>query len=122
ASGRPTVGSGRTPDTDRSPDASRVTPGGSPGAGGKTEISIGFQAAVDAVTSPTHELASAGARFKLIDANSDHDAIIRWRAKAPQAGWVEPDGDGGYAAVVVEAAPATPHSGELRCMVILDRA
>src|SRR5262245_32724333 len=40
SSGRPTIGTGRALDTDRAPDASRVTPGGAPGAGGKTEVAL----------------------------------------------------------------------------------
>ena len=122
ASGRPTTGSGRAPDTDRSPDASRVTPGGAPGAGGATAISIAFQTAVDDVSSPTHELVHPNARYALVDPRSDHDAIVRWRAKAPAAGWVELDGDGGFAAVVLEAPAASAHTSAARCTLVLDRA
>ena len=35
ADGRPTTGTGRAPNTERAPDASRVTPGGAPGAAGR---------------------------------------------------------------------------------------
>jgi Ca-activated chloride channel family protein len=104
ATGRPTTGSGRAPDTDRAPDASRVTPGGSPGAGGSTEIVIDLEG--EDVASPTHELTKTKGGYRIVDVKSDHDAIIRWRAKAPQQGWVEADDGGGYAAVVVEAKPA----------------
>jgi hypothetical protein len=59
------------------------------------------------VTSPTHELEHHAGLYTIVDPKSDHDAIVRWRAKAPQQGWVEADDGGGYAAVVVEAKPAT---------------
>ena len=42
ASGTATTGSGRAPDTDRAPDASRVTPAAAPGAGGSTAVAIHF--------------------------------------------------------------------------------
>jgi Ca-activated chloride channel family protein len=122
ASGRPTTGTGRAPDTDRSPDASRVTPGGSPGAGGKTEVMITFADSVDGVTSPTHELASSGGGYAFTDPKTDHDAIVRWCAKLPSNGWVEQADDGGYAAIVVEAPAAKPRTAPVRCMLILDRA
>ncbi|HTR51532.1 MAG TPA: VIT domain-containing protein [Kofleriaceae bacterium] len=123
ASGRPTTGTGRSPDTDRAPDASRVTPTGAPGAGGATAIAIEFVDAVDDVASPSHELVRDLGRYKLVDAKSDHDAIVTWRARVPAEGWVEQDDDGGYAAVVVAApaaAAATPPLASL--LVVLDRS
>jgi Ca-activated chloride channel family protein len=122
ASGRSTSGTGRAPDTDRAPDASRVTPNGSPAAGGKTDVTIDLGDAAD-VTSPTHELQKRGAVYALVDEHSDHDAIVRWRAKVPAAGWVEQDDDGGYAAMIVEA-PAGPahHKNSLRTAIVVDRA
>lgn len=122
ASGRPTTGTGHAPDTDRAPDASRITPGGAPGAGGTTDVAIEFADEVEDVTSPTHDLASAGRGYAIHDAKSDHDLVIRWRAKLPVGGWVESADDGGYAAVVVEAPPAAPRKGELRMLLVLDRA
>lgn len=104
ATGRPTTGSGRAPDTDRAPDASRVSPTGGPGRGGSTEIIFSIDG--EDVTSPTHELTKTAGVYELVDAKSDHDAIVRWRAKAPQQGWVESADAGGYAAIVVEAKPA----------------
>jgi Ca-activated chloride channel family protein len=122
ASGRPTTGTGRAPDTERAPDASRVTPGGAPGAGGSTEIALDFGDAVDDVTCPSHDLVKDKQGYAIRDAKSDHDAVIRWRAKLPATGWVEASDDGGFAAVVVEA-PATPaRKGTLRVMLALDRA
>jgi Ca-activated chloride channel family protein len=118
ASGLPTTGTGRSPDTDRAPDASRVTPTGAPGAGGATSIAIEFVDAVDRVDSPTHTIGRAGARYTLVDPKSDHDAIVTWHARAPAEGWVEQDDDGGYAAVVVEA-PAAAASARTPASVLL---
>jgi Ca-activated chloride channel family protein len=118
ATGRPTTGSGRAPDTDRAPDASRVTPGGSPGAGGATEIVIDVEG--DDVASPTHELTKTKGGYRIVDPKSDHDAIIRWHAKAPQQGWVEADDGGGYAAVVVEAKP-TAKPGHVEFSLVIGR-
>ncbi len=123
ASGRPTVGTGHSPDTDRAPDASRVTPTGSPGAGGKTEIALELADDVSDVASPSHKLDAVDAhRFTLIDPLSDHDALIRWRSRVPEAGWVEQDADAGYAAVVLSAPAAAPRIGSLACTLVLDRA
>ena len=121
ASGRPTTGTGRSPDTDRAPDASRVTPGGAPGAGGKTAITLDLEAVAD-VASPTHDLVKDKAGYRITDAKSDHDAVIRWRAKAPSAGWVESADEGGFAAVVVEAPAPAARTAALRVMLVLDRA
>lgn len=123
-SGRPTTGTGRAPDTERVPDASRVTPGTGPQAGGATKVSIHFAEPVTDVTSPTHELTDTTAPdVALTDPYSDHDAVIRWKATVPAAGWVEPGTRGGYAAVIVEA-PAAParKAGSLRATFVLDRA
>jgi Ca-activated chloride channel family protein len=123
-SGRPTTGTGRSPDTDRAPDASRVTPSTGPQAGGATHVAIHFAEPVTAVTSPTHELADAKAPdVSFTDPHSDHDAVIRWTAKVPAAGWVEQGARGGYAAVIVEAPPSAPaRKGALRMLLVLDRA
>jgi Ca-activated chloride channel family protein len=123
-SGRPTMGTGRAPDTERVPDASRVTPGTGPDAGGATKVSIHFAEPVSDVTSPTHELADTTAPdVAFTDPHSDHDAVIRWKATVPAAGWVEPGTRGGFAAVIVEA-PAAParKAGSLRALFVLDRA
>ncbi|TMQ09836.1 MAG: hypothetical protein E6J90_37190, partial [Deltaproteobacteria bacterium] len=122
ASGRATTGSGRAPDTDRAPDASRVTPGGSPGAGGATAVAIHFIDPPSELASPTHELGGTRGDATLSDPHSDHDAIVRWRAPAPAAGWVERDGDAGFAAVVVEAPPPAARKGAVRVILAIDRA
>ena len=124
ASGAATTGSGRAPDTDRAPDASRVTPAAAPGAGGPTAVAIHFVDAAQDLASPTHALGGTASDATLVDAHSDRDAIVRWRAPAPAAGWVERDGDAGFAAVVVEAAPAAPRKpgAALRVTLAIDRS
>ncbi len=125
ASGRSTTGAGHAPDTDRAPDASRVTPGGKPNAGGPTTIAIAFADAVEGVTSPTHELAPTGGGYALADAHSDRDALIRWRGTQAASGWSEQDGAVGYAAVVVSAPPArarAPGGAALDIALVLDRS
>ncbi|MBA3453422.1 MAG: hypothetical protein H0T42_10055, partial [Deltaproteobacteria bacterium] len=121
-SGRPTTGTGRAPDTDRAPDASRVTPPTAPNAGGATTVAIAFIDPVTHVASPTHELAGSAAAFTFTDRHSDHDAVVRWRTTTTGAGWIEAAGDGGYAAVVVSAAAAAPRKGVVRLVLVLDRA
>lgn len=122
-SGRPTTGTGRSPDTDRAPDASRVTPSAGPQAGGATRVAIHFAEPVSGVTSPTHELTDGKAPdVAFTDPHSDHDAVIRWAASTPAAGWVEQGARGAYAAVIVEAPPAPARKGTLRMLLVLDRA
>jgi Ca-activated chloride channel homolog len=122
ASGRATTGSGRAPDTDRAPDASRVTPAASPGAGGSTAVTIHFTDEPAELTSPSHELGGSRREATLSDPRSDHDAIVRWRAPAASAAWVERDGDAGYAAVVVAAPPAAPRKAAVRVILAIQRA
>jgi len=122
ASGRPTTGSGRAPDTERAPDASRVTPGGAPGAGGRTDMRIEFADDVSDVASPTHELTGASGTYALVDPKTDHDAVIRWRTKSTQQAWAEPGASGGYAAVLVEAKPAPARKKDVEIKLVLDRA
>ncbi|MEJ7604304.1 MAG: VIT domain-containing protein, partial [Kofleriaceae bacterium] len=123
ATGRPTTGTGRAPDTDRAPDASRVTPPGAPGAGGPTRIAIHFADPPISASSPTHDLKVTGADATLLDPKSDHDAVIRWESRETAAGWVEAASDGGYAAVVVAARGAiAAKAGPVRCTLVLDRS
>lgn len=123
ASGVATTGTGRAPDTDRAPDASRVTPAASPGAGGSTKIALRFVDAPRELASPTHELIVENVKeATLSDPRSDHDAIVRWRAAVPAAGWVERDASGGFAAVVIEAAAPPAKRGLVRAILALDRA
>jgi vault protein inter-alpha-trypsin-like protein len=122
ASGRGTTGSGQSPDTDRAPDASRITPSGAPGAGGQTAVAIHFVDPPAELSSPSHELGGTRSDATLVDPHSDHDAIVRWRAAAPSAGWIERDGDGGYAAVVLEAPAAPARKAPIRVILAIDRA
>lgn len=122
ATNRPTGGTGRAPDTDRAPDASRITPGGSPGAGGATEMTLEFTDKVTDLVSPTHDLEVGTTRSKLIDPKTDHDAVIRWRSPVSAAGWVEASSDGGYAAIVVEAPVSPARRGPARWTLVLDRS
>ncbi|HEY3806361.1 MAG TPA: VIT domain-containing protein [Kofleriaceae bacterium] len=119
ANGRPTAGSGRSPDTNRAPDASRVTPASAPNAGGKTEIELAFESGVDGVTSPTHDLARHGDRYVIASATSDRDAVVRWHSKVPAQGWIESDG---FAAVVVEGPPVPAKRPNARARLVFDRA
>ncbi len=122
-SGRPTTGTGRAPDTERAPDASRVTPPAGPNAGGATAVALTFVDPVTDVASPTHELSGKGTAYAFADPHSDHDAVIRWRATATGAGWIEAAADGGFAAVVVEApAAVAARKGTTRLMLVLDHA
>jgi Ca-activated chloride channel family protein len=123
ASGQATTGSGRAPDTDRAPDASRITPAVAPGAGGPTAVTIHFVDEPSELTSPSHALGGTRRDATLVDPRSDHDAIVRWRAPAPSAGWVERDADGsGFAAVVVEAAAPPASRKPVRVILAIDRA
>lgn len=123
ASGRPTTGAGGAPDTDRAPDASRITPKAAPGAGGRTDVVIELPDSVDDVTSPTHELTQSGTTYSFTDPKSDHDAIIRWRAKTATQAWAEQGDDGGYAAVLVEAKPAAAtRKNPVKVQLVLDDA
>lgn len=112
ATGRPVTGAGHAPDTDRAPDASHVTPPGSPDAGGATTIHLHFDGEITDLASPTHAL--EGTTF--VDPHSDHDAIIRWRAKLPEAAFVEPDG---FAAIVVEAPPAPQRTQPVDALILV---
>ncbi|HEX3763994.1 MAG TPA: VIT domain-containing protein [Kofleriaceae bacterium] len=123
ASGLATTGSGRAPDTDRALDASRVTPAPSPGGGGPTAVAIHFVDPPSELTSPSHTLGGTASDATLVDLHSDRDAIVRWRAPVPAAGWVEHDGNGGFAAVVVEAPPAAAAPRRAgRVILAIDRA
>jgi len=122
ATNRPTTGTGRSPDTDRAPDASRITPANTPGAGGATEVVLRFSDKVSDLTSPTHELKVGANESTFTDPKTDHDAIIRWKTAGTAAGWVEQAPDGGFAAIVVEAPPAAPRRGTLRWTLVLDRS
>lgn len=122
ASSRPTTGTGRAPDTDRAPDASRVTPSGSPGAGGRTDVTIVFVDKVEQVASVSHDLKISTNVATLVDPKSDHDMIVTWRSSTTAQGWVEQSSDGGYAAVVVTAPAAPARKPGQKWVLALDRS
>ena len=110
ATGRPTLGTGRVPDTNRAPDASRLTPLTAPGAGIATTITVTFGDDVQQLRSPSHDLVIAvdQRQARIVESQSNRDVVLRWsQANAPR-GWVEQDVDGGYAAVMVEGAAMPP--------------
>ncbi len=133
ATGRPTTGTGRVPDTNRAPDASRLTPLAAPGAGIATSITVTFGDDVQNLRSPSHDLVTAADRrqVRIVEPQSNRDVVLRWsQANAPR-GWVEQDVDGGYAAVMVEGAGmplvavarSTPASVvPLKLAIIVDRS
>jgi Ca-activated chloride channel family protein len=126
ATGRGTVGSGTAPDTDRSSDASRVTPPTrDDGKGVATTFALTLDARASGVTSPSHELAiksSADAtRVTTTDATSARDLIVRWKTKGKPRGWIERDDAAGFVAVTVEA-PAKPRGKRkpVRAVIVVD--
>lgn len=110
--GTPSKGSGYAPDTDRAPDASRVTPEtGDDGVPSAIHVRVDARAAIDAVEVPSHdakvELHGKSADVAVADARSDRDLIVRWRTRtdAPVA---ITDADGFVAIVVPGPPPARP--------------
>lgn len=129
ATGKPTTGAGVVPDTDRAPDASRVTPPSSSAIAAPVRLVLALDDA-DAITSPSHALAieraGDGARVALDDARGDREVVVRWtsRKAAQVRALVEPAGKGAYVAVLIEAerdraaAPRAPR----RWLVAIDRS
>jgi hypothetical protein len=85
-------------------------------------VRIEFFDEVSDVASPTHELSGADTVYTLADPKTDHDVVLRWRTKVSQQGWIESAGEGGFAAVLVEAKPATARKVDLELRIVLDRA
>jgi Ca-activated chloride channel family protein len=129
ATGRPTQGVGVAVDTNRAPDASRVTPPSSATVATPYRVELRLDDAVD-LGSPTHPLAVApqatGAVATVADAVGDRELVVRWRSAAAEQvrAIVEPAGGGAYVAVLVEpaAAPVAPPRGPRRWVVALDRS
>ena len=129
ATGRPTQGVGVAVDTNRAPDASRVTPPSSATVATPYRVELRLDDAVD-LGSPTHPLAVApqatGAVAAVADAVGDRELVVRWRSAAAEQvrAIVEPAGGGAYVAVLVEpaAAPVAPPRGPRRWVVALDRS
>jgi Ca-activated chloride channel family protein len=126
ATGRGTVGTGTSPDTDRSPDASRVTPPTrDDGRGTDTTFALALDERATDVTSPSHELAvkttAEGTRITTSDDTSARDLIVRWKTKPRPRGWIERDAAGGFAAVTVEApAAAKGKAKPVRAVIVVD--
>ena len=129
ATGAPTRGAGWSPDTERAPDASRVTP--PVGAGARTPYGFTVRlAGATAIASPTHELEvtahDRGVVAQVRDARGDRELVVRWRSAAERAvrAVAEPAGQGGYVAVLIEAAPeaARPRRAARTWLVAIDRA
>ncbi|MFT3693241.1 MAG: VIT domain-containing protein [Kofleriaceae bacterium] len=119
ASGRPTTGTGKNPDTDRAPDASRVTPHTSTDATNSAAIAIDFATPVESVTSPSHNLDS---KYR-VTAKADRDLVVRWKAARPIDGWIEAEpGGGGFAAALITGPAAQPHKDPARLRIVVDHS
>ncbi|HTJ47725.1 MAG TPA: VIT domain-containing protein [Kofleriaceae bacterium] len=109
ATGAPSTGTGYAPDTDRAPDASRVTPETSDtGVPAAIHVKIDARAAIEDVEVPTHDasvqLHAKTADIALKDARSDHDLVVRWRTKGDAITAVTDQA--GFVAIVVPAPAA----------------
>lgn len=126
ANGRPTLGTGAVPDTNRAPDASRITPLVAPAAGIATTINVSFADDVAQVTSSSHDLVidAAGRAAKIVEAQSNRDVVLRWSQASAPRGWVEQDVDGAYAAVLVEQPPPPANwpSNTHKLAIVVDRS
>lgn len=125
ATGAGVVGSGTSPDTDRSPDASRVTPPTrGDGTGTATTFSLALDARASGVTSPSHELTvkstGDGTRVTATDATSARDLIVRWKTKGKPRGWIETDDGEGFVAITVEAGKPAGKARAVRVVVVVD--
>jgi Ca-activated chloride channel family protein len=125
ATGRGVVGSGTSPDTDRSPDASRVTPPRrDDGTGTTTTFTLVLDEKATDVTSPSHELAvKTGADKTTItttDDRSARDLVVRWKTKPRPRGWVETGDGSGFAAVTIEAGPHKGKAQPVHAVIAVD--
>ncbi len=129
ATGAPTAGGGWSPDTNRAPDASRLTPPVASGVRTPYQFVVRL-AGVTAVESPTHALAvvTAGddATATLRDPRGDRELIVRWKSARAHGvhAIAEPSGRGAYIAVLIEAAPeaARPRRAARSWLIAVDRA
>lgn len=125
ATGAGVVGSGTSPDTDRSPDASRVTPPTrADGTGTATTFSLVLDARASGVTSPSHELTvkstGDGTRVTATDPTSARDLIVRWKTKGKPRGWLETDDAEGFVAITVEAGKPAGKAHPVRVVIAVD--
>jgi Ca-activated chloride channel family protein len=123
--GKGVVGSGTSPDTDRSPDASRVTPPvRDDGTGTETAFTLALDARASDVTSPSHELVvkstSDGTIVKTTDPASARDLVVRWKTKARSRGWLERDDTEGFVALTVEAPPKKGKAKPVHVVIAID--
>ena len=127
ATGAPTRGGGTGVDTDRAPDASRVTPPVQRAATTPFSFVLRLDDAAD-VESPTHELAfedaagatprpasEPGARtVRISDDRGNRELVVRWRNRSATGvrAIAEPDasGTGAYVAVLIESAAEIPRA------------
>ncbi|HUQ04629.1 MAG TPA: VIT domain-containing protein [Kofleriaceae bacterium] len=132
ATGAPTRGGGTAVDTDRAPDASRVTPPTGNGATTPFAFTLTIDDA-DSIVSPTHELAlDPSARHegpsvaRVTDDRGSRELIVRWRGRATSGvrAVAEPAGKGAYIAVLVESEPeiARPRRTSRTWLVAIDRS
>jgi Ca-activated chloride channel homolog len=133
ATGAPTRGGGTAVDTDRAPDASRVTPPAGNGATTPFAFTMRIDDA-DVIESPTHELeldpvsaADKGARVaRVTDDRGNRELVVRWRGRATASvrAVAEPAAKGAYIAVLVESEPADaqPRRTARTWLVAIDRS
>ncbi len=129
ATGAPTRGGGTAVDTDRAPDASRVTP---PAPGGAT-TPFAFTLHLDdagEIESPTHALAISDERaarvVRVSDDRGNRELVVRWRGRATSGvrAVAEPSGKGAYVAVLIESEPeiAQPRRTPRAWLLAIDRS
>ncbi len=129
ATGAPIRGGGTAADTDRAPDASRVTPPAQVGATTPFAFTVRLDDA-GTVESPTHELASAedrgGRVVRVSDNRGNRELVLRWRGRATSGvrAVAEPGGKGAYIAVLIEteAEIARPRRTPRTWLVAVDRS
>jgi Ca-activated chloride channel family protein len=123
ATGRPSQGTGASPDTDRAPDASRLTP--DRGAGVPTTVALhidglGPLAQVEVLSHDAKITTSGGrADIAISDASSDRDVRVHWTTPAQALGALT-DADGFVAMVV--PAPARAEAAARDWILIADTA
>ena len=119
ATGAPTRGTGWAPDTDRVPDASRVTPEAR-GAGVPTSVRIHLDAtgAIDHLEVPSHDADvkthGTSADVSVAAPHGDRDLIVRWRTTGDRPAAMT-DAAGFVALVVPAGAPRRGAAHRLDC-------
>lgn len=129
ATGAPTLGAGTSPDTDRAPDASRITPPRDRAATTRFVVTATLHDA-GAVSSPTHTLALGHADDAVVasidDPRGNRELVLRWRRAglALVRAFAEPGAAGTYVAVMVEppATAAPPRHTPRSWLIAIDRS